>query len=77
MGCGPPVPALLWHTGHVQRNRLVSLILVVIAVIIAWALVQFVFTALWALLRVALVVVVAVAVYVAATSWLDKRSNER
>ena len=49
----------------------------VIAVIIAWALVQFVFTALWVLLRIVLVVIVAVLVYVAATSWLDKKSRER
>lgn len=59
------------------RNRLISIILMVIAVVIAWWLVQFVFTALWALLRVVLVLIVAVLVYLAASTWLARRTRDR
>lgn len=60
-----------------RRNWLPSLILAIIAVVIAWFLVQFLFSAVWFLLRVAVVLVVAIVVYLAVAGWLGKRRRDR
>lgn len=70
-------PSSLCHTGRVQRNWLISLLLAIVAVVIAWFLVQFLFSAVWFLLRIAVVLVVAIIVYVVAAGWLGKRSRDR
>ena len=63
--------------GYVQRNWLISLLLAIVALVIAWFLVQVLFSAVWFLLRLTVVLVVAVIVYFAATGWLAKRRRDR
>ncbi len=63
--------------GYVQRNWLISLLLAIVALVIAWFLVQVLFSAVWFLLRLAVVLVVAVIVYIAVAGWLAKRRRDR
>ena len=60
-----------------QRNWLISLLLAIVALVIAWFLVQVLFSAVWFLLRLAVVLVVAVIVYVAVAGWLARRRRDR
>lgn len=60
-----------------QRNKIVPILLAVIAILVAWWLVGLVFAALRILFRVALVLVVAIVVYVAVSSWLNDASNRK
>lgn len=64
------------HTGRVQRNRIVSILVAIAAVVLAWFLVQALFTTVWFLLRVVVVLVVAVVVYAAISVWLKRRSDQ-
>lgn len=63
--------------GYVQRNWLISLLLAIVALVIAWFLVQVLFSAVWFLLRLTVVLVVAVIVYVAVAGWLARRRRDR
>lgn len=72
-----PVPWPSATLGYVQRNWLISLLLAIVALVIAWFLVQVLFSAVWFLLRLAVVLVVAVIVYVAVAGWLARRRRDR
>lgn len=65
------------QTEVVQRNKILPIVLAVVAILVAWWLVGFLFAALRMLFRVAMVLVVAVVVYVAVSSWLNDAAKRR
>ncbi|WP_413451559.1 hypothetical protein AA0Y32_15530 [Georgenia phoenicis] len=54
-----------------RRNDLLTILLVVAAVVIAWWLVGFLFSAVWFLVRLVVVAGVALVLYLALRSWLN------
>jgi len=60
----------------VRRNWIPSLLLAIVAVLLAWWLVGAVFSAAWFLIRLIVVLVVAVMVYLAISAWLGKSDRQ-
>ncbi|PYF97844.1 hypothetical protein SAMN05216184_11318 [Georgenia satyanarayanai] len=54
-----------------RRNSLLTILLVVAVIALAWWLVGVVFSAVWFLVRLVVVLVVALVLYLALRSWLN------
>ncbi len=63
------------ETFVMRRNGLLTILLVIAAVVLAWWLVGVLFSAVWFLVRLVVVLVVALVLYLALRSWLttDRR----
>lgn len=65
-----------WQTGAMQgRSTLVTVLIVVVFMVVAWWLVGWLFQAVWFLVRLAAVAVVALVLYVLVSRWLARRGD--
>lgn len=64
-------PQRACETAGMRRNSLLTILLVVAVIALAWWLVGVVFSAVWFLVRLVVVLVVALVLYLALRSWLN------